>query len=163
MLSNLARGGAWSMVGGHNASMAEYDPIVLIEIRDVALSPAELLDAVDDPGAGGTALFVGTVRDHDSGRGVDALSYSAHPGAVAAMRSVAERVVAEHDVVRLAAVHRVGDLKIGDLAVVVAVSCGHRGEAFVACRSLIDGIKAEAPIWKHQLFADGSTEWVGTP
>jgi molybdopterin synthase catalytic subunit len=142
---------------------SEQGPIVLIEIRDVTLSPAEILAAVDDPAAGGTALFVGTVRDNDSGRGVDALGYSAHPGAVAAMRAVAEQVVADHDVVRLAAVHRVGDLKIGDLAVVVAVSCGHRGEAFLACRALIDGIKANAPIWKHQMFSDGSTEWVGTP
>lgn len=138
-------------------------PIRLIEIRDVALSPAEVLAAVDDPTAGGSTLFVGTVRDNDGGRDVKDLSYSAHPSAVAKMREVAEEVAAEHDVIALAAVHRVGDLSIGDLAVVVAVSCGHRGEAFVACRALIDRIKAEVPIWKHQLFLDGSTEWVGTP
>ena len=58
--------------------------------------------------------------------------------------------------------HRVGDLAIGDLAVVVAVSCPHRGEAFDACRALIDELKASVPIWKHQLFADGASEWVGT-
>jgi molybdopterin synthase catalytic subunit len=137
--------------------------IRLIEIRDVALSPAEVLAAVDDAGAGGTTLFVGTVRDHDGGRDVKDLSYSAHPSAVDVMRSVAQGVVAEHDVVALAAVHRVGDLAIGDLAVVVAVSCGHRGEAFVACRALIDRIKAQVPIWKHQMFLDGTSEWVGTP
>ncbi|MGQ0625145.1 MAG: molybdenum cofactor biosynthesis protein MoaE [Sporichthyaceae bacterium] len=142
---------------------ASDDVIRLVEIRDVPLDPAEILALVDDPAAGGATLFVGTVRDHDGGRGVTALQYSAHPGAVARMREVAEKVAADHDVRRLAAVHRVGDLAIGDLAVVVAVSCGHRGEAFVACRDLIDTLKAEVPIWKHQLFADGTTEWVGTP
>jgi molybdopterin synthase catalytic subunit len=143
--------------------MLQPDVIRLIDIRDVALSPAEVLAAVDDPGAGGVTLFVGTVRDHDGGRDVKDLSYSAHPSAIEVMRSVAQGVVAEHDVVALAAVHRVGDLAIGDIAVVVAVSCGHRGEAFVACRALIDRIKEQVPIWKHQMFRDGSSEWVGTP
>jgi molybdopterin synthase catalytic subunit len=139
------------------------DVIRILEIRDTPLDPAEILAAVDDPTAGGSTLFVGTVRDHDGGRNVNALQYSAHPSAVEVMRTVAEGVVAEFDVIRLAAVHRVGDLEIGDLAVVVAVSTGHRGEAFTACRALIDRIKAGVPIWKHQLFGDGTTEWVGTP
>lgn len=139
------------------------DPIRLIDIRDTPLSVEEVLAAVDDPAAGGIDVFIGTVRDTDGGKGVTGLGYSAHPSAAARMRDVAEKVVAEHDVVRLAAVHRVGDLAIGDLAVVVAVSCGHRGEAFAACKMLIDDIKASVPIWKHQLFVDGSTEWVGTP
>jgi molybdopterin synthase catalytic subunit len=139
------------------------DAIRILEIRDTPLNPAEILAAVDDPSAGGSTLFVGTVRDHDGGRNVNALNYSAHPSAVDTMRAVAESVIAEFDVIRLAAVHRVGDLQIGDLAVVVAVSTGHRGEAFTACRALIDRIKAGVPIWKHQVFADGSTEWVGTP
>ena len=71
-------------------------------------------------------------------------------------------MAAEFGVLALAAVHRVGDLDIGDLAVVVAVSCPHRGEAFEACRQLIDTLKHEVPIWKHQRFADGSSEWVGS-
>jgi molybdopterin synthase catalytic subunit len=140
-----------------------HDPIRLIGIRDTPLSVDEVLAAVDDPAAGGIDLFIGTVRDTDGGKGVTGLGYSAHPSAAARMREVAEKVVADHDVVRLAAVHRVGDLAIGDLAVIVAVSCGHRGEAFAACKMLIDDIKASVPIWKHQLFTDGSTEWVGTP
>lgn len=139
------------------------DSIRLVEIRDVPLDPAEILALVDDPAAGGATLFVGTVRDNDNDKNVTGLQYSAHPSAVEKMREVCERVAAEHDVIRLAAVHRVGDLTIGDLAVVVAVSCGHRGEAFAACKDLIDTIKATVPIWKHQLFVDGSTEWVGTP
>lgn len=139
------------------------DVIRVLEIRDTPLSPQEILAAVDDPTSGGSTLFVGTVRDNDGGRDVNALRYTAHPSALDAMRTVAEGVIAEFDVIRLAAVHRVGDLEIGDLAVVVAVSCGHRGEAFTACRALIDRIKATVPIWKHQEFGDGTTEWVGTP
>ncbi len=139
------------------------DLIVLCEIRDTPLSPTEILAAVDHPAAGGTALFVGTVRDNDGGKEVKDLKYSAHPSAVDQMRAVAEAIAAEHDAIRIAAVHRVGDLAIGDLAIVAAVSCGHRGEAFAACRDLVDRIKAGVPIWKHQEFGDGTTEWVGTP
>ena len=79
------------------------------------------------------------------------------------LRTVTDEVAAAHDVVAVAAVHRVGDLAVGDLAVVVAVSCAHRGEAFVACRALIDELKSRVPIWKHQVFADGGDEWVGLP
>jgi molybdopterin synthase catalytic subunit len=140
----------------------ERDRIRLLAIRDTALSVDEALAAVSDDGAGGTALFVGTVRDHDNGpAAVTALSYSAHPSAVDEMRRVAQKVAADHAVRGLAAVHRVGDLVVGDLAVVVAVSCPHRAEAFAACRRLIDDIKREVPIWKHQRFADGTEEWVG--
>ena len=134
----------------------------LAELRDTPLSVDEVLDAVADPTAGGIALFVGVVRDHDGGRGVTRLSYSAHPSAAAELRIVAEKVAADLDVRALAAVHRVGELAVGDLAVVVAVACPHRGEAFQACRTLIDNLKHGVPIWKHQLFSDGSSEWVGS-
>ncbi len=79
------------------------------------------------------------------------------------MRRIAEKVVAEYPVRALAAVHRVGELAVGDLAVIVAVSCPHRGEAFEACRKLIDDLKHEVPIWKHQKFSDGTEEWVLEP
>lgn len=137
--------------------------IRLIAIRDTELSLDEVRAAVADPAAGGIALFAGTVRDNDSDKGVNALAYSAHPSAEDELREVAEVIVTKHpDVIGLAAVHRTGDLEIGDLAVVVAVSTGHRAEAFEACRALIDELKASVPIWKHQLFADGSAEWVGS-
>lgn len=139
------------------------DTIRLLDVREAPLSVDEVLAAVSHPSAGGTALFVGTVRDQDGGRPVDSLGYSAHPTVVAALREVAERVVAEYPVLALAALHRVGDLKIGELSVVTAVACPHRGEAFDACRKLINELKATAPVWKHQLFADGTDEWVGTP
>jgi molybdopterin synthase catalytic subunit len=137
------------------------DVIRLTGIRDLPLSVDEVLSAVGDPGAGGTALFVGAVRDEDHDHAVTRLSYSAHPSAEQLLRSVVEKVAADFPVRAIAAVHRVGDLAIGDLAVVVAVACPHRAEAFEACRRLIDDVKSQVPIWKHQMFTDGTTEWVG--
>jgi molybdopterin synthase catalytic subunit len=137
------------------------DVIRLIGIRETPLSVDEVLDAVRDHGTGGTAVFIGTVRDEDHERAVTRLSYSAHPRAVEELRQIMEKVAADYPVRALAAVHRVGDLELGDLAVVVAAACPHRGEAFEACRRLIDDLKAQVPIWKHQTFADGDAEWVG--
>ncbi|GGL09073.1 molybdopterin biosynthesis protein MoeE [Sphaerisporangium melleum] len=133
----------------------------MLGIRDTPLSVEEVLAAVGDHAAGGTTLFVGTVRDHDGGKPVTQLAYSAHPSAEAELRRVAEKVAADFPITALAAVHRVGELELGDAAVIVAVSAPHRGEAFEASRRLIDDLKKEVPIWKHQAFADGSTEWVG--
>jgi molybdopterin synthase catalytic subunit len=145
----------------HPGEQAARDPIKLIAVRETALSLDEVFRAVGDDAAGGVALFVGTVRNHDSGADVDALGYSCHPSAEAEMRRIAEKVAAAYPVRALAAVHRVGDLRVGDLAVVVGVACPHRGEAFDACRKLIDDLKHEVPIWKHQKFSDGTDEWVG--
>ena len=134
----------------------------LIAVRECELSLDEVRAAVADPGAGGIALFAGAVRDCDHDRQVTGLSYSAHPSAERELRRVAEVIAEKFKVAGIAAVHRVGDLAIGDLAVVVAVSGGHRAEAFDACRALIDELKATVPIWKHQRFADGESEWVGS-
>ena len=136
--------------------------IRLIAIRETELSVDEVRAAVADPAAGGEVLFAGTVRDNDADRGVTALSYTAHPSAEAELRRVAEDIVAKYDVIAVAATHRVGDLAVGDLAVVVGVACAHRAEAFHACHALIDELKASVPIWKHQRFTDGSDEWVGS-
>jgi molybdopterin synthase catalytic subunit len=135
----------------------------LIAVRESELSVDEVRAAVADPAAGGIALFAGAVRDSDHDRGVSGLSYSAHPSAADELRRVAEVIARKYPVTGIAAVHRVGDLAIGDLAVVLAVSCPHRAEAFDACRDLIDILKASVPIWKHQRFDDGTAEWVGTP
>ena len=137
--------------------------IRLIAIRDTPLSVDEVRNAIADPAAGGEVLFIGTVRDNDAERGVTALGYSAHPTAATELRNVTESIVAKFpDVIGVAAVHRVGDLAVGDLAVVVGVSCAHRAEAFHACHALIDELKATVPIWKHQRFTDGTDEWVGS-
>ncbi len=135
----------------------------LVALRETPLDVAEVLAALDDDAAGGLTLFVGRVRDHDGGKDVDGLEYSAHPTALARLREVCERVAAEYAVHGVAAVHRTGTLGIGDIAVVVATTAAHRGDAFVASRALIDTLKAEVPIWKHQRFGDGTDEWVGTP
>ncbi|TNM37635.1 molybdenum cofactor biosynthesis protein MoaE [Nocardioides albidus] len=135
----------------------------LVAISDQPLSVGEVLDSLDDAASGGLVLFVGRVRDHDHGQGVTGLSYSAHPSALERLQDVCARIADEYDVTGVAAVHRVGDLDIGDLAVVVATTAGHRGSSFEASRALIDTLKAEVPIWKHQRFTDGSEEWVGSP
>jgi molybdopterin synthase catalytic subunit len=139
------------------------DVVRLIAVREAELSVDEVRAAVADRSGGGIVLFAGAVRDSDHDRGVSGLSYTAHPSAEAELRRVAEKIAEKFGVLAVAAVHRVGDLAIGDLAVVVAVSCPHRAEAFDACRALIDELKASVPIWKHQQFTDGTSEWVGTP
>ncbi len=139
-------------------------PVVrLVGLREEPLDVTEVLDVLEDDAAGGLTLFVGRVRDHDHGHGVDGLDYSAHPTALERLRDVCQRVADEHDITGLAAVHRVGTLAVGDIAVVVATSAAHRGEAFTASRALIDTLKSEVPIWKHQRFSDGTEEWVGAP
>lgn len=137
--------------------------VELVGVRAEPLSVDEVLAAVRHPGAGGLVVFAGAVRDEDHDRVVTGLGYTAHPSATDVLRTVAERVAAAYDDVRVAAVHRVGDLAVGDLAVVVAASCPHRGEAFAATHRLIDELKAEVPIWKCQRFVDGAAEWVGSP
>jgi molybdopterin synthase catalytic subunit len=150
-------------VGGRTRYLGQVSQIRLIAIRETALSVDEVRNAIADPAAGGEVLFVGTVRDTDADKGVIGLSYSAHPTAEAELQKVTESIVEKFpDIIRLAAVHRVGDLVVGDLAVVVGVSCAHRAEAFHACHALIDELKSTVPIWKHQRFADGSDEWVGS-
>lgn len=109
---------------------------------------------------GGIAAFLGTVRDHHGGRAVLALSYSAYDPMA---ESVSGEIIAEATArwpVSIALQHRLGDLGIGDVAVAIAVAGGHRDEAFEACRYVIEELKRRVPIWKREVFADGTTEWV---
>ena len=135
----------------------------LVAVRAEPLSVDEALSAVRHPACGGVALFVGLVRDHDHGDVVTGLDYAAHPAAEATMREVCDEVLASSDALRVTAVHRTGTLAVGDIAVVVAAAAPHRGQAFDACRAIIDTLKARTPIWKHQQLGDGSAEWVGMP
>jgi molybdopterin synthase catalytic subunit len=139
------------------------DVLRLVDIQETPIDVAEVLAALDDASSGGVTVFVGRVRDHDDGQDVTGLEYSAHPSALDKLRDVCAQVAATYDVTALAAVHRTGPLAIGDIAVVCATATGHRGEAFDATRALIDTLKDEVPIWKHQVFADGTEEWVGSP
>jgi molybdenum cofactor synthesis domain-containing protein len=134
--------------------------VVRCEVTSRPIREAEHGDAVAGPDAGAVVTFAGVVRDHDHGRAVQALSYEAHPSAAQVLATVADEVLAAVDVQRLAVSHRVGDLVVGDAALVVAASSAHRGEAFRACALLVDEVKARLPVWKHQVFADGSDEWV---
>lgn len=109
---------------------------------------------------GAVVTFRGVVRDNDSDRAVTGLDYEAHPQAQEFLERCCEDVARETGL-RVAAVHRVGELRIGDVALVAAVSSGHRAEGFAACAALVDRIKAEVPIWKRQHFTDGVSEWVG--
>ena len=144
--------------------MTESHPAVkLAALREAPLDVGEVVAALDDDASGGLTLFVGRVRDHDGGKSVDGLDYSAHPTAASTLVDVCDRIAEQYDVHGVAAVHRVGTLAIGDIAVVVATTAAHRGESFTASRALIDTLKSELPIWKHQRFGDGTEEWVGAP
>ena len=132
------------------------------------ISVDQAIAAVESDTAGAVVSFSGVVRNHDGGKAVERLSYSAHPTAHQVMADVVARLVAEHagggsatQPVRIWAAHRIGMLEIGDPALVCAVSAAHRGQAFAVCSELVDRIKAEVPIWKEQFFSDGTVEWVG--
>ncbi len=132
-------------------------------VSDQPLSVDRVLTAVRDDAVGGVTVFIGLVRDHDEGKSVRSLDYSAHPTAEAELSRVVSEVAGRHDVVAVAAEHRVGALSIGDLAVVVAAGAAHRGDSFAAARDLIDTLKSEVPIWKEQHYTDGTVDWVGCP
>ncbi|HEU4360559.1 MAG TPA: molybdenum cofactor biosynthesis protein MoaE [Mycobacterium sp.] len=124
---------------------------------------AEHENLVGHQAAGALVGFIGMIRDHDHGRQVVRLEYSAHPSATQVMADVLAEVAEQSSGVRaLAASHRVGTLQIGDAALVVAVAADHRQAAFETCARLVDTIKAQLPVWKHQFFADGTDEWVGS-
>ena len=127
------------------------------------ISLSEHEDLVAHRGAGAVVGFAGVVRDHDGGRGVLRLEYSAHPSAGETLFEVLAEVAASCTGVRaLAASHRVGALAVGDAALVVAVAADHRQQAFETCAQLVDTVKERLPMWKHQFFADGTDEWTNS-
>lgn len=128
-----------------------------------AITAAELAAVVARDDAGAVVTFAGTVRDHDAGREVVALHYEAHPDAGRVLAEVLEQARSRPGVLDATAAHRTGELRVGDVAFVAAVSAAHRREAFDACAWLVDEAKARLPIWKHQHFADGTDEWVNSP
>ena len=137
--------------------------VVVAEVLDAPLDLAAHEKAVADPRAGAVVSFQGVVRDHDDGRGVTLLEYEGHPSAAAVLREVAAEIAADPAVYAVAVSHRVGTLAIGDVALVASVSTAHRAAAFAACARLVDEAKARLPIWKRQVFAVGTAEWVNCP
>ncbi|MDQ0378906.1 molybdenum cofactor biosynthesis protein MoaE [Amycolatopsis thermophila] len=138
--------------------------VVRAEVTEQPLSVEEHAALVDDQSAGAVVTFGGVVRDHDGGKGVKALYYEGHPSAGDVLARVVAEVAGRRAGVRAIAVsHRLGALEIGDVALACAVSADHRAEAFATCAELVDEVKAQLPVWKHQHFTDGSDEWVNSP
>lgn len=135
----------------------------LVRISPQALDVASHESAIAHPAAGGRVVFCGVVRDHDSGRTVRELEYVGHPSAQQVLEQIVAEFRLEPAVLALAVSHRVGNLAIGDAALVAAVATAHRAEAFAICGRLVDEVKHRLPIWKRQTFADGSDEWVNCP
>jgi molybdopterin synthase catalytic subunit len=132
-------------------------------VTDQPISLTEHEELVSHQAAGAIVGFVGVIRDHDDGRGVSRLEYSAHPSAEQIFAEVVTEVAEQSTGVRaVAASHRIGVLQIGEAALVVAVAADHRQAAFATCARLVDTIKARLPVWKHQFFDDGTEEWVGS-
>ncbi|WP_395242888.1 molybdenum cofactor biosynthesis protein MoaE [Agromyces sp. MMS24-K17] len=144
--------------------MAHADPVDdavrVAVVSDAPIEIAALRDAAMSRADGAVVVFEGVVRDHDGGRGVTALAYTAHPSAGEVLAETARDIAARHPETTIAVAHRVGPLAIGDVALGAAVASAHRAEAFAACAELVDEVKARVPIWKEQRFTDGSSEWV---
>ena len=137
--------------------------ILRAALVDGPISLTEHEDLVAHDAAGAVVGFSGVVRNHDGGRDVARLEYSAHPLAAETLFEVLAEVAGTATGVRaIAASHRVGTLHIGDAALVAAVAADHRGAAFETCARLVDTIKERLPVWKHQFFADGTDEWVNS-
>ena len=128
------------------------------------LDVAEHAALVETAAAGAVVTFAGVVRDHDAGRSVRELEYTAHPTAEKVVQNVAAQVAARagHGVRAIAVSHRVGRLTIGEVALACAVAADHRKEAFATCAELVEEIKRQLPVWKHQIFTDGTDEWVNS-
>ena len=134
---------------------------VLLRVSSEPLRTDEALAFVADPGAGGTCMFVGTVRDASDAGAVTGLSYEAWDElALTRLGELADELMDRWPVCRTAILHRTGDLAIGDVSVVVAVSAPHRAEAFEACRHGIEQLKHDVPIWKKEALVTGEAHWV---
>lgn len=142
--------------GGHHSSQ----PGSPSGVTEQPIDLAELTTLVTDESAGAVVTFAGYVRDHDQQRGVTSLTYEGHPSADSVLASVIAQAHQQPGVIRATAAHRVGALTIGDLAFAAVVSAAHRREAFEACSWLVDEVKKQLPVWKLQVFSDGTEEWV---
>ncbi len=137
--------------------------LVLCSVSEQPLDVVAHENAAASIDGGASVTFCGVVRRSDHGREVVELEYQGHPSAQTVLAEVAEKIAAEPDVLSVAVSHRVGLLRLGDIALVAVVSTAHRREAFDACARLVDEVKRRLPVWKRQVFADGTDEWVNCP
>lgn len=133
------------------------------DIVSGAIAPAAVLERVGAPGHGAVSLFLGVVRDNNAGQAVSGMDYEAYEAMAREQLAavVAEAEASLPDGGRVAAVHRLGGLEVGEASVAVAVSAPHRASAFEAVRRVMDEIKARLPVWKRERYADGSAKWLG--
>lgn len=143
------------------ATQGRPSEVLAALVSAVPISVDDAMAAVEAEDCGAVVSFSGVVRDHDGGRGVLRLNYSAHPSAERVISEIAAKIAGRYDGVRLWAAHRIGSLSVGDAALVAAVAAAHRGSAFDACRDLVEAVKFRLPVWKEQFFEDGDVEWVG--
>lgn len=134
--------------------------LVLAAVTTGPIDSADHAALVAGKHNGAVVTFSGVVRDHDHGSTVARLTYEAHPAAATVLQRELEALIPELSVSAVAVSHRIGELGIGDSALEVAVSAPHRAEAFAACARIVDVVKEVLPVWKHQMFADGTSEWV---
>lgn len=133
----------------------------MFELTQTEIDPSRQSSNLSDPGAGAFATFEGRVRDNNEGKDVTALSYEAYDKlALTEAQKILQEARDRFGILKAQAIHRTGDLKIGDIAVWVGVSSPHRKEAFAACQYIIDEIKHRLPIWKKETYKDGTYEWV---
>jgi molybdopterin synthase catalytic subunit len=137
------------------------EALVAISVQPLDVAAHEAF--VVHTGAGAVVVFSGVVRALDGGREVVELEYQGHPSAEQVLRDIAAEFVADTDVLALAVSHRIGVLGVGDVALVAVVATAHRRAAFEVCAHLVDEVKHRLPIWKRQVFADGTDEWVNCP
>jgi molybdopterin synthase catalytic subunit len=126
------------------------------------ISVSSLTQSLKTHQAGAVASFSGDVRDNDADKSVTSLTYEIHPTAQSVIDEITHRIAAKHDVLGVAVAHRYGEIPIGETAFAVVVSAVHRGPAFAACEEIVSAVKSELPIWKYQVFADGTKEWVNS-
>ena len=134
--------------------------MISVLLTDQVISLSQFTSQVESVQAGALATFSGNVRILDNGREVTKLSYEIHPSTEQVLNDVVRDVASRHKVLGVAVAHRFGDIALGESALVVAISAEHRGDAFLACAEMVDEIKGRIPIWKHQIYSDGSDEWV---
>ncbi|MEY3181613.1 MAG: hypothetical protein RL583_773 [Actinomycetota bacterium] len=134
--------------------------LVYAVVTDAPVNIAELSKLVTNPQSGAVVTFCGDVRNHDGGKEVASLLYEIHPSAPEQIKLIAESIIDRFDIEKVAVAHRYGNIAIGETAFAVAVSAAHRQAAFDACSAIVDEVKANLPIWKHQKFTDGTDQWV---